>query len=153
MAKTNEQLEEMGKYYIENDVTYEEAANHFGVSKRSFQLYMKKLKEISSTTYKLVQDKKIKNLEIGAKKGGSISKHESINVGRKRHISDEQLENYTNKLIEGDLSLRQLQADTGIPKSTLHDNLTNRISNEATKQKLEELFEEHKPENNKKGRK
>lgn len=153
MAKTNEEIENMGKYYIDNDVTYLEAANHFGVSKRSFQLYMKKLKEISESTFKLVQDKKQANLVIGAKKGGSISRHESPNVGRKKHISDADLDTYTDKLIEGDLSIRQLSGDTGIPKSTLYDNITKRNTDPEKIETLNNLFDEHKPENNKKGRK
>ena len=153
MAKTREEIEKMGKYYIENNVTYGEAAEHFGVSKRSFQLYMKKLKEISESTFKLVQDKKKANLIIGAKKGGSISRTDSPNVGKKHTITDEELNHYADLLINGDLSLRRLSGDIGIPKSTLYDNLVNRIIDPNKKETIVNLFQEHKPENNKKGKK
>ena len=39
MTKDKQIIEE-AKYYIKNDVTTEEVAMHFGISKRTFQLHM-----------------------------------------------------------------------------------------------------------------
>lgn len=66
----NEQLLEEANYYLDNEVTMSDAANHFKICKKSFQLHMKKLEQIYPNTFKLVEMKKQNNLILGAIKGG-----------------------------------------------------------------------------------
>ena len=41
----NEDIKKEADYYLENDVNITQASKKFGISKRTFQLHMKKLKE------------------------------------------------------------------------------------------------------------
>ena len=54
---SNEDIIKEAEYYLSHDVTNDEASKALGISKRSFQLHMKKLAEIAPDKYKLVQDK------------------------------------------------------------------------------------------------
>ncbi len=51
MAVNNEQIIRESDYYLENDVNINEASQELGVSRRTFQLHMKKLLEICPEKY------------------------------------------------------------------------------------------------------
>ncbi len=51
MAVNNEQIIREFDYYLENDVNINEASQELGVSRRTFQLHMKKLLEICPEKY------------------------------------------------------------------------------------------------------
>lgn len=149
MARTNEEIIEMADYYLNNKVTYKQAADHFGVCKKTYQLCIAKLQEISEKKYKLVQEKKEINLAEGAKKGGSVSKHQSPKVGRKSAVSDEDLNKISNLIIKRDYTIRQAEDITGISKSTIYENINKRISDDK-RQKFVDVMESHKPGSRKK---
>lgn len=147
---TNEEIIEQAQYYIDNNVSMKEAGEHFGVSKKTFQIRMKKLEDISPSVFKLVQDKKEKNLVSGAIRGGQNGKPNTVSgtspKPRSHSISPEEAINLANYMLENDATLRDLEATFGISKSTIFDNFTKEILGEELNEKIEFLLESHKPE-------
>ena len=145
------------KYYINTPhVTMAQVADKFGVSKKTVQNAMKKIQELGQNESEemrslslAVEDKKNNSLVAGAKKGGRNGKPTTNGGSGGRHltISIENLEKYADRIINGDISLRDLSRSTGIAKSTLHDNLTTRISDPEKIETLKTIFDSHKPEN------
>lgn len=148
----NEQLLEEANYYLNNDVTMSSAAKHFNICKKSFQIHMKKLEEIYPDTFKLVEKKKQQNLALGIIKGGkngAPSKSLTPHSTKKYTLSKEEASILARKIIEADWSFRQAEGFTGIPKSTISDNLTReRLGNELYEE-LSIILNEHKPGNRK----
>ncbi len=124
MADSKKILEE-ANYYLDNDVTMKQAANYFGISKKSFQVHMKKLENLFPDKYKLVQEKKQMNLIAGAKKGGQNGKPTPplVHTPKPFTIEKEMLMQIANSIIKSDLTLREIENIYDIPKSTIHDNL------------------------------
>ena len=145
MANNNKIIEE-AEYYLQNDVTMKTAADHFGISKKTFQIHMKMLDGIDIDKYKLVEDRKLANRISGNIKGGQNGKPTVFpNKPRKHSISDEEIDALAKKIIYEGLSLREIEIITGIPKSTLLDNLTEDKVEDY--EKLRKELESHKPEN------
>ncbi len=138
----NKQLLEEANYYLGNDVTMAESACHFNISKKSFQLHMKKLEEIYPEKFKLVQLKKGRNLALGMVKGGKNGKptnHKKLG-GKPFTLTKGEAISLAKSIITGDLSFREAEMLTGIPKSTIAGNLTEErigvsLYNELTKVK------------------
>ena len=70
----NEDILKEADYYLNNDVTIDQASHDLGISKRTLQLHMKKLASIAPDIFKLVQDKKENSVRQGRVVGGSIGK-------------------------------------------------------------------------------
>lgn len=127
MAKiSNLNIPEEAEYYLENDVTMAKAAEHFNMSKKTFQNHMKSLETIDLDLYNKVQEKKNNNLTTGAKKGGSISKHGKYSVPhfRSSSLNEAEVLALARYMVENKLTYRELEEETGIPKSTLQDNFS-----------------------------
>ena len=148
----NKKIIEEAEYYLNNNVTMEEAANNFGISKKSFQLHMKKLEQICKSTFNLVQEKKQHNLNQGIIKGGQNGKptRTANNVETKPYTLSE-LESIilARKMIIYDWSLRKTEEKTGIPKSTIRENITKDRIGEDLYEEFEIMLESHKPQNRK----
>ena len=114
-------------YYLENDVTMQQVADHFGYkSKKTIQDNMKKLAEIDPGLYKLVEDKKRGNLAVGVVKGGQNGKPTNMigNTNREKTIGDQDIKDIAELIIFYKWTLREAEENLGISKSTLYDNLT-----------------------------
>lgn len=146
----NEEIIAQAKYYVENDVTMKQVGEHFNVHKKTIQLRLnERLKDIDLELYNLVQEKKSGNLVEGAKKGGKNGKPTNVSIiPNKPHImSPDYVTSIADYMLDNDSSLRDVEKNLGISKSTLHDNLTKEILGEERFTKIEELLENHKPRN------
>ena len=121
-----ELIREQANYYLENDVTMQQVGDHFGVSKKTIQLNMKKLSSIDPDLYKLVEDKKRGNLISGMVKGGQNGKPTNMmgNTNRKKTIGNQDIKDIAELIIFYKWTLREAEENLGISKSTLYDNLT-----------------------------
>ena len=145
---SDEEIVTQANYYLDNDVTMEEAGEYFGVCKKTFQLRMKKLASISPFTYNLVKIKKELNLVLGASKGGKNGKPTVLGLKRReKNLTSEEAVSLAHHMLENDLSLREIEQFTGIPKSTIFDSLSEEnLGNELFGQ-IKEMYESHKPQN------
>ena len=124
---SNEEIMEYAKYYLGNEeVSMKQSAEHFGISKKTFQVNMKKLESISPTTFKLVQEKKERNLKNGAVKGGQNGKPTYVEgvVRKTKYISDGDIVYIAMEIVKNKYTIREAEKIFKINRSTLHDNLT-----------------------------
>ena len=151
MTEKEERILQEAEYYLNNNVTMEQAANNFGISKKSFQIHMKKLEEICKDTFNLVQQKKQNNLSQGIVKGGKNGKPCRTSITESKPYTLSELESITlaRKMIIYDWSLRKTEEETGIPKSTIRENMTKDRIGEALYEEFEIMLESHKPQNRK----
>ena len=111
---SDEQILQEADYYLNNDVTIEQASGDLGVSKRTFQLHLKKLESIDPEKFKLVTDKKKSNERQGKIKGGTIGK-------RGPSWTEKQAVAAANHMVSGEITYRYGESELDIPKSTLYD--------------------------------
>jgi len=128
MARNEEILKE-AEYYLNNDVTFEQASFDLGISKRTLQLHMKKLESIAPDKFKLVQDKKENRVRQGRVVGGSIGK-------RNPTWSRDEAIVIAKKMVEENLTYEQAEKEFGIPKSTIHEMTHSDLKDE----KIESLL-------------
>ena len=139
-------------YYLENDVTMQQVADHFGFkSKKTIQDNMKKLAEIDPQLYKLVEDKKEKNLAMGAVKGGQNGKPTNMigNINNPKTIGDQDIKDIAELIIFYKWTLREAEENLGISKSTLYDNLTKERLGEDLYNRYSTVLEFNKMNTNK----
>ena len=117
---TKEEIIKEAEYYLNNDVTIEQASTDLKISKRTLQLHLKKLEEIAPETFKLVQEKKSGNIKLGNIKGGQTGK-------RGPTWTEEQALEVAMKIINDGLSYREAEAYFKIPSSTLHEMVTKGV--------------------------
>jgi len=111
---SNEEIIKEANYYLEHDENINESSSALGISRRTFQIHMEKLKDISPEKYKLVKEKKENNIRLGVVKGGSIGK-------RGPSWSDDDANMVAKKMVEKSLTYQEAEKELGIPKSTLHE--------------------------------
>lgn len=121
-------------YYLENDVTIEQASQNLGISKRTLQLHLQKLESISLLTFVLVKNKKTSNERRGKVKGGTLGK-------RSVTWTEEQAANAAKTMIEGGLTYEEAASTLGIPSSTLHDMVHKGVTDPNTTSLLYALSE------------
>ena len=155
-----EKIEWAIKYLDSTNLSMSDIASMFGVSKKTVQNAMKELESLGKKysddgdekylpiyeLSQLVQAKKTHNLIAGAKLGGHNGKPASNgknNGGRKLTISEENIKKYATMMANGELSFRELEHITGVPKSTLYDN----------KERMQQALEQPVPSDMKKGKK
>lgn len=117
---TKEEIIKEAEYYLNNDVTIEQASSDLHISKRTLQLHLKKLEELAPETFKLVQEKKTGNIKAGTIKGGHTGK-------RGPTWTEEQALEVAMKIINDGLSYREAEAYFKIPSSTLHEMVTKGV--------------------------
>ena len=116
----NEQIREVAEYII-NMHTIREAAKHFGKSESSIKKYLSVVRDNTKEGYDAILHQKLdlaqqKIMLLGVKKGGMVGK-------RKSTINEDTAKMLGEDYIKNGLSLRELEAKSGIPKSTLHENI------------------------------
>ena len=134
---SNEQIIKEADYYLSNNVSVDQASKALGISRRTFQLHMKKLEEIHPTKAVLVRTKKLANIKSGNILGGQTGKR-SVSYTL-TDVSGAALE-----MIEHGESYREASVSLGIPKSTLHEMIN---SKGLSKDKIELLYIQAKKEN------
>ena len=107
-------IEEEAKVYLENDKTLSEVAFELGISKRTFQLHIKKLKELDPTLHNLVLEKQKSNIIAGRKRGGETGK-------RLPTYTKEEANLLADLMIHNQLTYEQASIETGLPHSTIYD--------------------------------
>lgn len=110
-------------YYLNNDVTIDQASKDLGISKRTLQLHLKNLEKIDPDRAKLVKDKKESNIRQGNAKGGSLGK-------RGPTWTEEEALKLAKDMIEKERTYQEEGRVSGIPKSTLHDMLNRGVTDE-----------------------
>ena len=129
----NEFIKEVAEYIIKMH-TIKEAAEHFGKSESSIKKYLSIVRDNTKEGYDAILHQKLdlaqqKIILMGVKKGGTLGK-------RKSTISLEEAKDLGEDYIKNGLSLRELEAKTGIPKSTLHENI-HKVSDTEFQDKLD----------------
>jgi len=111
---SNEDIIREANYFLDNDVTVEQASRDLGVSKRTLQLHLKKLESIAPDTFRLVEDKKKANEKRGRVVGGTLGK-------RKPMWSEEDAKDAVQSMLDGQMTYRKAEEELGIPRSTLYE--------------------------------
>lgn len=134
---SNEQIIKEADYYLNNNVNIDQASEALGISRRTFQLHMKKLEEIHPAKAALVRTKKTGNIKKGNILGGQTGK-------RSVSYTSTDASNMAFEMLEHEQSYREASASSGIPKSTLYAMIN---SKGLTKDKIELLYIQAKEEN------
>lgn len=133
----DEQILKEANYYLDNDLTIEQASRDLGISKRTLQLHLKKLESIAPDVFKLVVDKKISNERRGKIKGGTLGK-------RGPSWTEEDAISIASKMIEKELTYEQAEKEFGIAHTTLHEMMNKGIKDLDTTSLLYALTMAHK---------
>lgn len=126
---TREDILDEAKYYLENDVTLEQASKDLGIGKRTLQLHLNKLKDLAPETFKLVQDKKIGNIKAGTIKGGETGK-------RGPTWTEEEAIKVAKIIIDHGMTYKQAEETFNIPSSTIYEMVTKGVKDPEIKTKL-----------------
>lgn len=138
MTKDKQIIEE-AKYYIKNDVTTEEVAMHFGISKRTFQLHMQKLLDIAPEIAKLQQEK---SRQMQMLRRGKYER--TAQNTRSASWTKEEAIRIATYMLETNATIRMASEYFQKPKSTVHEIITKGIPKDSPLQKeLKELIERH----------
>lgn len=131
---SNEDILKEADYYLDNDVTIEQASSDLGISKRTLQLHLQKLKSIAPDKFVLVTDKKKSNERRGKITGGSLGK-------RGATWTDEQALDAAQIMINGGLTYEQASQVLNIPSSTLYEMIHKGVTDPDTTSLLYALSE------------
>lgn len=134
---SNEQIIKEADYYLSNNVNIDQASENLGISRRTFQLHMKKLEEIHPKKAALVKAKKAGNIKRGNILGGQTSK-------RSVSYMPSDAANAALEMLEHEESYREASESLGVPKSTLYEMINNKG---LTLDKIELLYIQAKEEN------
>ena len=91
---------------------------------------MKKLESVDPELFKLVEEKKQGNLVAGMVKGGQNGKPTMINeegnaiIRKPKSITDQKIKDIAELIVFNKWTLREAEANLGISKSTLYNNLS-----------------------------
>lgn len=108
--------EETAKAYIENNKTVSETAQDLGISKRTLQIHLKKIKEINPELYRLVLAKRESQIKQGRIKGGTIGK-------RNTSHNIEEIKAIAETMLKEGLTYTEAEERFNIPKSTIYELL------------------------------
>lgn len=121
---------EEANIYISNELSIKETASLLGVSKRTLQIHLSRLEEIDKKLYKLVSEKKSKNIKEGRILGGKIGKATP-------RYSKELANKIANEIILSELTYEEAALEFGIPKSTIYEMVHSSYIDANTKNMLE----------------
>ena len=135
----NEQIKEVAEYIVGMH-TISEAAKHFGKSESSIKKYLSVVRDNTKEGYDAILHQKLdlaqqKIVLLGVKKGGMLGK-------RKSTISGKMAKSLGEDYIKNGLSLRELEAKSGIPKSTLHENI-HKVEDQEFQEELDHYTKGH----------
>lgn len=125
----------MGEYR-----TLKQAAEQNNISIDKIKNYIRKIKNSNKQDeielYKEYLEIATENQQQAKIKGGQNGK-------RTTTYSIEQINSWYSMIVEGDMTLDEVEKETGISKSVIHENLNNNLSDLQRKQ-LEIIYEKHK---------
>lgn len=105
--------------YMEDSHTVQETAAHFNRNEKTVRVHLKNIGTILGEEY--VERAKL----VKANNYSSAAKRKRISsAGRKPSISDEKIKSITEDIVYRGATLRDENKKCGIPKSTIHDNIT-----------------------------
>lgn len=111
------------KYYLENDVTLEEASKFLGISKKTLQNHFKALENIDKELFEAVENKKQQNIQNGRVLGGQ-------NISRTSKYTEKNALEIAQTMVEKEMTYREAEEYFGIPKSTIYEILTTKLNSE-----------------------
>ena len=116
--------------YISNDLTEKETAEKLGISRRTLQLHLDKLKDIDPLLYNLVLIKKSKNIKVGRVRGGQNGKA-TPSYTQEKAIS------IANGIIDNSYTYEEASKVYGIPRSTIYEMVHSSFIPEDTRMLLD----------------
>lgn len=131
---TTEKIINEAEYYLNNDITIDQASKDLHISKKTLQLHLKKLEEIAPTTFKLVQEKKNANIKKGTIRGGQTGK-------RGPTWTEEQALQIATKIIEDEMTYQQAAEYFQIPSSTIYEIVKKGIKDDNIATKVDAVAE------------
>ena len=134
---SDEQILQEADYYLNNDVTVEQASTDLHISKRTFQLHLKKLESIDPDKFKLVTDKKKNNERQGRIKGGTVGK-------RGATWTKEEAKATAAQMIKEQMTYSEAENKMGTPKSTIYEMVHKGIEDNDTQSLLLALSESNR---------
>lgn len=141
----NEKIVNEVKFYLENPYSLKEAALKMGISRRSFQIHIKKLETIDPFLYQMVLEKQKSNMMAGRRMGGLKSK-------RGASYTKEEAITIAKYMIENHMTYRECEDYFQIPSSTLYDMMHSSYIPDEVKEQLDLLAFENKKSSNSRGR-
>ena len=120
--------------YVYSDMTISETAASLGISKKTLQIHIKRLKKIDENLYKKVEAKKIISQQKGRIKGGQLGKTHS-------NYTKDEAEKIAKTIISKALSYKDAEQEFGIPKSTIYEIVHSDLVSKETRDKLDILAE------------
>lgn len=123
--------------YINNDKTVAETAEELGISKRTFQLHIKKLEIISPELHDLVLEKQKSNQNAGRRIGGAKGK-------RGVSYTEEEAQTIASEIISQHLTYQEAETIHGRPSSTIYDIVHSSYISLEMKDKLDITATENK---------
>lgn len=134
---SDERILEEADYYLNNDVTIEQASTDLQISKRTLQLHLKKLEIIDPDKFKLVTDKKKNNERQGRIKGGTTGK-------RSATWTKEEAKAVAIQMIKEQMTYSEAEDKMGTPKSTIYEMVHKGIEDNYTQSLLFALSESNR---------
>ena len=128
------QIEKEALEYVQNDKTVAETAQLFGISKRIFQIHLKKLLEINPELHNLVLNKQKSNIIAGRIKGGTLGK-------RGTSYTPEEAIEVAKFIITNQATYEEASIHFEIPTSTISDMMHSNILPEQYRMQLEVVAE------------
>ncbi|MBQ7136732.1 MAG: hypothetical protein IJO43_01990 [Bacilli bacterium] len=111
---SNQDIIREASYFLDNDVTVEQASKDLGISKRTLQLHLKKLESIAPDTFRLVEDKKKANEKRGRVVGGTLGKRKPTWSGDDAVVA-------VQSMLDRQMTYREAEEKLGVPRSTLYE--------------------------------
>ena len=129
----------LAKEYLTSNCTVSEVAEKNGITKKTLQNNFKKLKDIDSSVYQAVENKKADNQIKGRVKGGSVGAG-----GKKPTYTKEEVNKVADKFISGQLTFKEGEVVAKRPSSTLHDMLHSDLVDTDKRRKLDNVANANK---------
>ncbi|MBR5369828.1 MAG: hypothetical protein IK137_00830 [Bacilli bacterium] len=137
-------IEDEAREYIRNNLTVGETAEKLGISRKTFQIHLKKLGEINQLLNDLVLQKKESNLKAGRIKGGKVGKNTPTYTKEDANI-------VANGIIRESYTYEEAAMIYGVPKSTIYEMVHSDFVDEDTKMQLGLVAEYNNKNKNAKG--
>lgn len=116
-------------------VTVVDASHKFDCSVSSIRKYIAKLKKSSDESDKVLYNSYLEVSNMNRLRGQILG---GKNGKRNSSLSDSLVSDLCEYVIQNDCTLRQLEKEVGIPKSTLYENLSK-----LNDSRLQDIYDEH----------
>ena len=130
MGSKEEQIIAEARAYINGGQTIADTAKSLGITKRTLQLHLGKLKSIDAELYTLVLERKTSNQNAGRRLGGMIGK-------RGVTYTEEEAQMIANSIASQHLTYQKAEEIFGIPSSTIYEMVHRDHVSQDTRDQLE----------------